>query len=155
MRFRNWARMMQPPRQIFDTAPRSIDQLYSAAPARISSKPCEYATIFEAYSARRTSSMNASASSANPVAELVDPVAELVDRVAELVEASGPGRSRETSRCSGWLDSDRANVASAMPETGVPRLSAVCTVQAPVPLAPAWSRITSTSGAPVAASVCL
>ena len=48
MRLRNWARMMQPPRQIFDTAPRSIDQSYSAAPARISSKPCEYATIFEA-----------------------------------------------------------------------------------------------------------
>jgi hypothetical protein len=41
MRLRNWARMMQPPRQIFETAPRSIFQSYSAAPARISSKPCE------------------------------------------------------------------------------------------------------------------
>ena len=55
--------MMQPPRQIFEIAPRSMFQSYSAAPARISSNPCEYATIFDAYSARRTSSMNASASS--------------------------------------------------------------------------------------------
>jgi hypothetical protein len=35
MRLRNWARMMQPARQIFETAPRSIVQSYSAAPARI------------------------------------------------------------------------------------------------------------------------
>jgi hypothetical protein len=41
MRLRNWARMMQPPRQILLIAPRSIVQPYSAAPARISSKPCE------------------------------------------------------------------------------------------------------------------
>ncbi len=66
--------------------------------------------------------------------------------------SSGPGRSRDTARCSGCEESERAKVASAMPETGTPSDSAVCTVQAPVPLAPAWSRITSTSGWPVEAS---
>jgi hypothetical protein len=55
-------------------------------------------------------------------------------------------------RCSGWLDSERAKTASAMPETGTPRSIAVCTVQPPVPFAPAWSRMTSTSGLPVSAS---
>ena len=134
MRLRNWARMMQPPRQIFEIAPRSMFQSYSAAPARISSKPCEYATIFDAYRARRTSSMNASASATR--------------------ESPRPGRAGRptTARCSGWDESERANTASAMPETGTPRSSAVCTVHAPVPFAPAWSRITSTSGLPVSAS---
>src|SRR6188508_623593 len=113
MRLRNWARMMQPPRQIFEIAPRSMFQSYSAAPARISSNPCEYATIFDAYRARRTSSMNASASST------VSP-------------STGPGSSPETARCSGWEERERANTASAMPETGTPRFSAVCTVHAPL-----------------------
>ena len=134
MRLRNWARMMQPPRQIFEIAPRSMFQSYSAAPARISSKPCEYATIFDAYSARRTSSMNASASS----------TVERLDRAGQVAARRRAAR--------GGDDSERAKTASAMPETGTPRFSAVCTVHAPVPLAPAWSRMTSTSGLPVAAS---
>ena len=49
-------------------------------------------------------------------------------------------------------ESERAKTASAMPETGTPRSRAVCTVHAPVPFAPASSRMTSTSGLPVAAS---
>ena len=45
----------------------------------------------------------------------------------------GPGSPAETARCSGCDESERAKTASAMPETGTPRSSAVCTVQAPVP----------------------
>ena len=40
--------MMQPPRQIVAIAPRSMSQPYSSLPARMWSKPCAYATIFEA-----------------------------------------------------------------------------------------------------------
>ena len=40
-----------------------------------------------------------------------------------------------------------------MPVTGTPRSRAVCTVQAPVPFWAARSRITSTKGLPVSASV--
>ena len=52
-------------------------------------------------------------------------------------------------------DSARANTASAMPVTGTPRSSADLTVQRPVPFCSASSRMTSTSGLPVLASVCL
>ena len=40
--------MMQPPRQIVAIAPRSMSQPYSALPAVIWSKPCAYATTFDA-----------------------------------------------------------------------------------------------------------
>ena len=53
-----------------------------------------------------------------------------------------------------WPDSDRAKVASAIPSTGTPRSSAVCTVQRPVPFCSAWSSTMSTNGCPVLASVC-
>ena len=48
IRFRNRARMMQPPRQMVAIAPRSICQPYSSLPAWMWSKPCAYATTFEA-----------------------------------------------------------------------------------------------------------
>ena len=64
---------------------------------------------------------------------------------------AGPGQAaRAAARCSAWPDSERANTASAMPVTGTPRSSAVCTVQRPVPFCSAWSRTTSTNGLPVA-----
>ncbi len=65
IRFRNRARMMQPPRQIRAIAPRSMSQPNSALAAAIWSKPWEYATTFDAYSACRTSSTNASGSSSD------------------------------------------------------------------------------------------
>ena len=40
--------MMQPARQIFATAPLSMSQPNCLAPAMIMSKPCAYATTFEA-----------------------------------------------------------------------------------------------------------
>ncbi len=40
IRLRNFALMMQPPRQIRATAPTLMSQPYSAAPAKISSRPC-------------------------------------------------------------------------------------------------------------------
>ena len=43
------------------------------------------------------------------------------------------------SRWSAWPDSERAKTASAMPVTGTPRSSALCTVQRPVPFCSAWS----------------
>ena len=46
----------------------------------------------------------------------------------------------------------RANTASPMADVGTPRPVAFCTVQTPVPLEPAASRMTSTSGSPVSAS---
>ncbi len=55
-------------------------------------------------------------------------------------------------RCTGFDDTARANTASAIPPTGTPRPTEFCTVQTPVPLDPAWSTMTSTSGFPVAAS---
>ena len=45
---RNRARMMQPPRQMPATTERSMSQPYSGDAAAICSKPCAYATIFEA-----------------------------------------------------------------------------------------------------------
>ena len=57
MRFRKRARMMQPPRQIRAIAPLSMSQPNSSLAAAIWSKPCEYATTLDAYSACRTSSM--------------------------------------------------------------------------------------------------
>ena len=40
IRFRNCARMMQPPRQIVAMAPLSMVQSYCLAPAMMMSKPC-------------------------------------------------------------------------------------------------------------------
>ena len=56
-------------------------------------------------------------------------------------------------RCATEPDSARANTASAIPVTGTPRSSADFTVQRPVPFCSASSRMTSTSGLPVLASV--
>ena len=50
-------------------------------------------------------------------------------------------------------ESVRANTASVIPVSGTPRSSASCEVQRPVPFCSAWSRIASTSGLPVPASV--
>ena len=62
---------------------------------------------------------------------------------------SGPGSfPAAAARCAVEDDSPRANTASAIPDTGIPRSSAVCTVQVPVPFIPAASRITSTNGLP-------
>ncbi len=41
-----------------------------------------------------------------------------------------------------------------MPVIGIPRSSALCTVQRPVPFCSAWSSTMSTNGFPVSASVC-
>ncbi len=68
--------------------------------------------------------------------------------------SSGPGRDAAAARCAGFELSARANTASAIPDTGMPRSSAFCTVHTPVPFDPAWSRMTSTSGLPVFASTC-
>ena len=48
MRLRNCARMMQPPRQIVAIAPRSMFQSKFFDASRIMSKPCAYATTFDA-----------------------------------------------------------------------------------------------------------
>ena len=90
--------------------------------------------IFEAYSAWRTSSMNCAASCG-----LLTEVPDAAPVVA--------------LRCVTEPDSARANTASAMPVTGTPRSRADFTVQRPVPFCSASSRITSTSGLPVLASV--
>ena len=113
--------MMQPPRQIRATAPRSMSQPYSVAPAAISSNPWAYATILDAYSAVRTSSTKAS-------------------RSLTCHGLSGPGSlPAAAARWSAAEESPRANTASAIPDTGTPRSSAVCTVQVPVPFIPAAS----------------
>src|SRR6478752_3098345 len=65
----------------------------------------------------------------------------------------GPGSlPAAAARCASDDDRPRAKTASAIPETGMPRSSAVCTVQVPVPFIPAASRMTSISGLPVDAS---
>ena len=126
--------MMQPPRQIRATAPTLMSHPYSAAPAKISSNPCAYATIFDAYNAIRTSSMNPAWSFTSQA-------------------PFGPGSfPAAAARCTVEDDNPRANTASAIPDTGIPRSNAVCTVQVPVPFIPAASRITSINGPPVAAS---
>ncbi len=127
--------MMQPPRQIFATAPRSMSQSYSFAPAMMRSKPCAYATTFDAYSAARTSSSNVSGTSTTSGRLVTD--------------------SWTAARCVGFDDTARAKTASPMPETGMPSPTAFCTVHTPVPFDPASSRMTSTSGLPVSASCCL
>ena len=66
--------------------------------------------------------------------------------------AASAGRLPALARWPACDDSERAKTASAIPETGVPRSSAVCTVHTPVPFDPAWSSTTSTNGLPVAAS---
>src|SRR5215475_4290914 len=100
MRFKNRARMMQPPRQIVAIAPRSLSQPYSALAAAIWSKPCAYATTFDAYSALRTSSTKVARSGAGGTDD-------------------GPGNAeRAAARWSAWPDRDRATVASAMAVTG-------------------------------------
>ena len=128
--------MMQPPRQMVAIMPRSMFQPYSALPAAIWSKPWAYATTLDAYSARRTSSVNVSGSAMSSGAVAV------------------PNVSRAAARWSACPDSDRANVASAMPVIGMPRSSALCTVHRPVPFCSAWSSTMSTNGLPVSASVC-
>ena len=66
----------------------------------------------------------------------------------------GPSsRSAAATRSSLSALSVRANTASVMPVSGTPSSSAFCAVQRPVPFCSAASRITSTSGLPVAASV--
>ena len=124
--------MMQPPRQILAMFPRWMSQSYSSAPAMIASKPCAYATTFDAYSAARTSSSKPS------------PAVPSSGRVSTT--------PRTASRCAGLLETARAKTASAMPPTGMPRPTAFWTVQTPVPFDPAWSTMTSTSGSPVSAS---
>lgn len=62
IRSRKAARMMQPPRQIEATEPRSMFQSYSSLPAVISWNPCVYETIFDAYRACSTRSAKAAAS---------------------------------------------------------------------------------------------
>ena len=69
--------------------------------------------------------------------------------------ATGPGRSVAAARWADLDDTARANTASAMPDTGMPRSSAVCTVQTPVPFEPAWSSTMSMKGWLVFASTCL
>ncbi len=135
MRSRNAARMMQPARQIAATEPRSMPQSYASLPARIWWKPWVYETTFDAYSACSTRSANADASAPSSGS------------------ATGPGSSREASRRSAWPERERAKTASAIPETGTPRSSAICTVQRPVPFCSARSCTMSTNGLPVAASV--
>lgn len=65
----------------------------------------------------------------------------------------GPGSSRAASRSVTLPESERAKTASAMPETGTPSSSALCTVHRPVPFCSARSWTMSTNGRPVAASV--
>ena len=65
-----------------------------------------------------------------------------------------PNASRAARRWSACPDSDRAKVASAIPVIGMPRSSALCTVQRPVPFCSASSSTMSTKGLPVLASVC-
>ena len=88
-------------------------------------------------------------------------VQRLADVVDELRRVRGLGRrGRPDARpvvALRWAtepDSARAKTASAMPVTGTPRSSADLTVQRPVPFCSASSRMTSTSGLPVLASVC-
>ena len=82
-------------------------------------------------------------------ADVLDERVGVLDR--ERLDRAGQVRPRRRA-ARGGDDSERAKTASAMPETGTPRFRAVCTVHAPVPFAPAWSRMTSTSGLPVSAS---
>ena len=82
--------------------------------------------------------------------------AHVLDERVGVLDREALGRAGQVARDGALLGvattaSGRTS-ASAMPETGTPRFSAVCTVHAPVPLAPAWSRMTSTSGLPVSAS---
>jgi hypothetical protein len=49
-----------------------------------------------------------------------------------------------------WDDSTLANTASVIPVTGTPSSNADWTAQRPVPFCSAWSKITSTSGRPLA-----
>ena len=56
------------------------------------------------------------------------------------------------SRVAFSADQPRAPTAASMAEADWPSASASTTVQRPVPFCPAWSRITSTSGPPVAGS---
>src|SRR6266511_4312177 len=66
---------------------------------------------------------------------------------------SGPRSTPDASTRSALrADSMRANTASVMPVTGTPSSSAEETVQRPVPFCSASSRITSTSGLPLASS---
>ncbi len=113
-----------------------MSQPYSPRAASISWKPCVYDTIFDAYSACSTRSAKAPASAS-------------LSGVA-----FGPASPREASRSPACPDRERAKTASAMPDTGTPRSSAICTVQRPVPFCSAWSTTTSTNGLPVAASTC-
>ncbi len=74
--------------------------------------------------------------------------------IADLPRLGGPGSLAAASRCLGCDERARAKTASAMPETGTPRSSEVCTVHTPVPFDPAWSRTMSMNGLPVLASTC-
>ncbi len=90
--------------------------------------------IFDAYSACRMSSVNCFASPG------LVPKPPDASPVVALRWVTDP-------------DSARAKTASAMPVTGTPRSRADLTVQRPVPFCSASSRIRSTSGLPVLASV--
>ena len=70
-------------------------------------------------------------------------------------DAAGPVEQprRRATRWSLSALSARANTASVIPVSGTPRSSAFWAVQRPVPFCSAASRITSTSGWPVASSV--
>ncbi len=64
-----------------------------------------------------------------------------------------PGCRRREARWSFSALNVRANTASVIPVSGTPSSSASCAVQRPVPFCSAASRMTSTSGLPVASSV--
>ena len=127
--------MMQPPRQIVATAPRSMSQPYSSLAG---------ADLVEALRV---------GDDLGGVQRLLDVVDEARSRSSSASSrrvGAGEHAARPPRACSAWPESDRANTASAMPVTGTPRSSAICTVQRPVPFCSAWSTTTSTNGLPVA-----
>ena len=116
--------MMQPPRQMVASDPRSRLHRYSFDPAARCSKPCAYATILAAYSASRMSSTSDARSDAVTLPRL------------------GPARIDEAvTRSRFWLESIRANTASVIPVRGTPSSSADWLVHRPVPFCSASSSI--------------
>ena len=66
-------------------------------------------------------------------ADVLDERVAIGDRERAVAAAVGERDRAAAARCSAWPDSERANVASAMPVIGTPSSSAFCTVQRPVP----------------------